>query len=115
VSRRYPSNPWVRSISFRRITTSMVRTAFKLTIGAEISCACCGWRPRPPLTLNAINAHHIVPKTSGGEDTPENLISLCPNCHAMAHAIWGRSAAPSRTALVEGIQQANGGAPAPTS
>lgn len=29
--------------------------------------------------------HHVVSRKSGGGDVPENLISLCPTCHMLAH------------------------------
>ena len=32
-----------------------------------------------------LNVHHIVACCKGGSSTPNNLISLCPNHHAMAH------------------------------
>ena len=32
-----------------------------------------------------IEVHHIVSRGAGGHDVPENLISLCLKCHAMAH------------------------------
>ena len=36
----------------------------------------------PPLHI-----HHIKSKGSGGNDTPDNLISLCFICHHMAHNV----------------------------
>lgn len=33
----------------------------------------------------AEHKHHIVPKSKGGSDTPENLIGLCKNCHIKIH------------------------------
>lgn len=33
-----------------------------------------------------VHAHHIHPKRLGGKDELENLITLCPNHHAMVHA-----------------------------
>ena len=57
------------------------------------SCQCesCGWRP-PTLeyvSLDSImNVHHIVPCCEGGTHTDDNLILLCPNCHAIAHSIY---------------------------
>lgn len=29
--------------------------------------------------------HHKVPLSAGGDDTVENAIALCPNCHRKAH------------------------------
>ena len=31
------------------------------------------------------NTHHIKSKGSGGDDTEDNLIELCSNCHVKAH------------------------------
>ena len=40
-------------------------------------CACCG---------NHIeHYHHIVPKSRGGSDRPENIVGLCLKCHELAH------------------------------
>lgn len=33
-----------------------------------------------------MQVHHIKSKGSGGNDTPDNLISLCIDCHAKAHS-----------------------------
>lgn len=32
-----------------------------------------------------LEVHHIVPLASGGLDTIENALALCPNCHRAAH------------------------------
>ncbi len=32
-----------------------------------------------------VDVHHIRTRGQGGEDTFENLIALCPNCHARYH------------------------------
>jgi HNH endonuclease len=32
-----------------------------------------------------LEVHHKVPLSIGGEDTVENAIALCPNCHRQAH------------------------------
>ena len=34
----------------------------------------------------AVHAHHIVPRKDGGSNHLDNLITLCPNHHALAHA-----------------------------
>ncbi len=33
----------------------------------------------------ALHVHHIVPRSKGGTDDVHNLITLCPNHHAMVH------------------------------
>ncbi len=31
------------------------------------------------------HVHHLIPRASGGSDSPENLITLCSGCHASYH------------------------------
>ncbi len=38
---------------------------------------CKKWGTDPP--------HHIIFKSQGGDDVPENLINLCRECHDDAH------------------------------
>lgn len=51
-------------------------------------CEHCRWQPPAPSILHA---HHVVPVSCGGADAVENLIVLCPNCHAVAHYVSSRS------------------------
>lgn len=32
-----------------------------------------------------LEAHHVVPVAYGGSDTTDNIVALCPNCHAKIH------------------------------
>ena len=32
-----------------------------------------------------LEVHHVTPLVEGGEDTVENAVALCPNCHREAH------------------------------
>lgn len=32
-----------------------------------------------------IQIHHCIPRGKGGKNTEQNLITLCSDCHAMAH------------------------------
>lgn len=32
-----------------------------------------------------LQIHHYCPRSLGGNDTPHNLITLCADCHALAH------------------------------
>lgn len=41
-------------------------------------CALCD-SPR------AIQIHHVIPRSQGGSDKPENLITLCMYCHGAIH------------------------------
>lgn len=33
-----------------------------------------------------LHGHHIVPRYANGADTPNNIVILCPTCHALVHA-----------------------------
>ena len=48
------------------------------TIADYIPCACCNSK--------SIDIHHLIFKSQGGKDEPDNLISLCRECHNKAHA-----------------------------
>lgn len=46
-------------------------------------CEVCGFSYKPILQV-----HHILPIKEDGNDDPENLICVCPNCHEILHAIY---------------------------
>ena len=43
-------------------------------------CEYCG------ATWRALHAHHITSRGAGGNDTEDNLVCLCVNCHTAAHS-----------------------------
>lgn len=47
---------------------------------AHLPCAICGW------IKARRDVHHIQPVSKGGTHEQTNLITLCPNCHRMAHS-----------------------------
>ncbi len=54
---------------------------------AKGKCLDCGKRA-PFLTVAGVpflEVHHVTRLTDGGEDTIENTIALCPNCHRERH------------------------------
>jgi len=57
------------------------------------ACRLCGdWKGKLYLETGAvvddIHAHHIIPKSQGGPDTMENLITLCDLCHGVVTPQW---------------------------
>jgi 5-methylcytosine-specific restriction endonuclease McrA len=42
-------------------------------------CLNCGWKEGPR------DVHHIISLSKGGTHTLNNIITLCPNCHRLAH------------------------------
>lgn len=47
----------------------------------------CGYKCSNPTCrmVLTLDIHHIEYVSNGGNDTPENLVALCPNCHALHH------------------------------
>jgi hypothetical protein len=43
-------------------------------------CECCGYDK-----TKILHIHHIIEKSKGGSDNPDNLLILCPNCHTNLH------------------------------
>lgn len=43
-------------------------------------CAACGFG-----VALILKVHHIRPVSEGGDDSPKNLVALCPNCHDLVH------------------------------
>jgi hypothetical protein len=36
-------------------------------------------------SILTLEIHHLVPLAKDGDDEPDNLLALCPNCHALHH------------------------------
>jgi HNH endonuclease len=47
-----------------------------------------GYKCGNPICRHVItlDVHHLDPISSGGGNGPDNLLALCPNCHALHHA-----------------------------
>lgn len=39
-----------------------------------------------------LEIHHVRPVSAGGDGWPENLVGLCPNCHAVVEKVKTRMA-----------------------
>lgn len=50
------------------------------------ACEVCGWK-EPGWGCTLVHAHHVIPMACGGLDDASNLCALCPNHHALAHAV----------------------------
>lgn len=71
---RYERNPYVGEHAKRR---------------AEGLCQLCG-KPAPFVDKNGspyLETHHIQWLSRGGEDSIENTVALCPNCHKRMHIL----------------------------
>jgi 5-methylcytosine-specific restriction protein A len=74
VSTQYDRNPWV-SENAKRLANGI--------------CQLCD-QPAPFINSNGepyLETHHIIWLAKGGEDSPQNTVALCPNCHRKMHVI----------------------------
>ncbi len=70
--------------TFQAMNASLRVAVFERAGG---KCELCR-RPAPfllPSGTPYLEVHHVVPSTSGGEDSMSNLVALCPNCHRKMH------------------------------
>jgi len=49
------------------------------------TCQRCGYDPGCTGRSVPLQAHHIVPRSDGGADSLDNLITLCRSCHGVQH------------------------------
>ena len=59
--------------------------AREITAGKKLALVRDGRRCRLCDFDLVLHVHHIVPRARGGSDDVDNLITLCPNHHAMVH------------------------------
>lgn len=81
-----PSSPKRRN-ERTRVAQTMKRAMCRAKV--RIVCAVCGWSDPVPRERgqSAVAVHHVVPVCCGGSDDAENIALLCPNHHAVAHAV----------------------------
>jgi hypothetical protein len=64
----------------RRRDLGAARTAVRERAGGRCEAAIEG-----VCTGSGAHAHHVLRRSQGGPDTPENLLWLCPPCHGHIH------------------------------
>lgn len=77
--------------NLRRPAGARPKRDYWTTVNAKIGkdfCEHCRWTPP---VASILHAHHIIPISCGGPDARENILVLCPNCHAIAHYVTARS------------------------
>jgi hypothetical protein len=65
------------------MTAGRLYSFARQVIARDKSCQTCG-------ATGELRAHHIVPLSKGGDDTPDNGEALCRGCHADKHPNMGR-------------------------
>lgn len=63
------------------ISANISRTTRKAVYRRDgYECICCG-------STKYLQIHHYCPRSQGGNDTKQNLVCLCSDCHALVHGI----------------------------
>lgn len=76
----------------RQITSSYVRDRYVseyVKRRAHGFCQLCG-KPAPFLTKDGepyLETHHVIWLADGGDDSIDNAVALCPNCHRKMHTV----------------------------
>ncbi|WP_394341817.1 HNH endonuclease [Natrarchaeobius halalkaliphilus] len=53
-----------------------------------------------------IEVHHLIPRSAGGPDKAENLVTLCSKCHSWVHAAGFSQLLEERSDLYEELREA---------
>jgi 5-methylcytosine-specific restriction enzyme A len=86
-------------VKITQTSTAFLRNPDVVAEVLEQAKGFCGACSKPAPFLRASDAtpylevHHKIPLAAGGEDTVENAIALCPNCHRERHFGQGTGAA----------------------
>ena len=74
---------------------------------AQGICELCG--DKAPFTRNDgtpfLEVHHIIPLSESGNDTPQNAVAICPNCHRECH--YGENSKLLRKSLLNYVLEQN--------
>ena len=83
-ARKRPASFSVQSTVFSRNPDAVVETLFR----AQGKCEACASKApflRAKDATPYLEVHHRIQLSADGEDTVENAIALCPNCHRKSH------------------------------
>lgn len=66
----------------RRFRKALKRRLFKAAQGCQ---ACGGGSLSGSRHVAILEIHHHLPRSQDGEETPENAVLLCRDCHVLVH------------------------------
>ena len=84
-SPRVPGNRDVKTKTYER--SSIVSELAKRRAGGRCQLCLMEAPFKTKDGLPYLETHHIVWLSNEGEDTPENTVALCPNCHRKMHSL----------------------------
>jgi hypothetical protein len=84
-----PERMNVETVAWRRLSAVVEYVLFR----AMGRCEACGVEPFLGRDCQPfLEVHHVRPLASGGPDTIDNAVALCPNCHRALHHAHDRDA-----------------------
>ena len=72
----------LRSARFKRLKAEADKLK-KDIVAEKGKCEICGFSYKPVLQI-----HHILPISEYGDNSPDNIMCLCPNCHKTLHVVY---------------------------
>jgi hypothetical protein len=76
-SRNLENDPYIKSLRHYKSIRLQTHT---------MQCDICGYVP-PREFSTILHVHHFIPFSSGGGNSLNNLMLVCPTCHAICHKI----------------------------
>jgi len=77
-----------RPAEFEDLDYEWIKTSNKIKARDGYRCELCG-------SQEDLHVHHIIPRSEGGDNSPDNLVTLCEECHRMqigaGHRLIGRN------------------------
>jgi len=81
---KVPTKVQVLSVAFRR-NPDVIVAVLRRANGRCEQCSAPAPFNRRSDGSPYLEVHHSIPLADGGEDTVENAVAVCPNCHRKAH------------------------------
>ena len=72
----------LRAVRFGRLKKEADKLK-KGVVAKKGKCEICGFSYKPVLQI-----HHILPISKYGDNSPDNILCLCPNCHKTLHTVY---------------------------
>ena len=103
------ADPVVQKIESKGATITYLRNSYVAAYVKKLAYGICDLcqKPAPFLSANAepyLESHHVTWLSHGGDDLPNNVVALCPNCHRKMHI---RDEEFDRDVLIERIAKRN--------
>ncbi|WP_373532216.1 HNH endonuclease [Vampirovibrio sp.] len=77
------------------------RVCFLVNLRDGLGCQQCGRQPSAQANYHqGFEYHHVLPRSQGGSDEPENIVLLCHACHQHTHQSGFSATLPDLTPVL---------------